>query len=547
MKKFLSTLFPFLFRNELSEHQLLRGTPMEERLNTSPAPWIMTVVLVWIASSVLLILTARHAAQAGGMTIGSTALRDFHAIASFEYSDRKENEKLRRELLEKVPIFCRIMPQRTNEIQRDLTDLFSCVETRAAVIKQHRPYDVLKDSLSSRLTASMSTPLLEELASAYLNNRNYENFQRAWQMMLNEGILPAKVRAENKSSMPLRTIDSRGRLGAVRRTGDITDANLAARNLSMILFPQGGVLATEFRQILSSILGDGNLRLDENRRSMAVAEADRSFRPKVRHIRRGEILIKNGEVVTPALMELAAAAEKAIPPELHPVIYYRVALSLILLGVTIFFIFRIYPELVKENRRIMLTGAIVIISMAVNYFAIKVFHSFIAVRLANPVTPVSLQLFVPVALGAILLTVTVGYRVAMCASLLIISTTVLMLAPDRPYELVLRYLVLAALSGLTVRKVTNYRSLFVRGFFATAMIVLVLNCDLIFYSNRSLDELLQITAVAGSNAFITAVLTQVLVFLFELVFNVSTDMSLMVLCDYNHPLLERMKREAPGT
>ena len=38
-----------------------------------------------------------------------------------------------------------------------------------------------------------------------------------------------------------------------------------------------------------------------------------------------------------------------------------------------------------------------------------------------------------------------------------------------------------------------------------------------------------------------------MIFLFELVFNVSTDMSLMVLCDYNHPLLERMKREAPGT
>jgi putative nucleotidyltransferase with HDIG domain len=37
------------------------------------------------------------------------------------------------------------------------------------------------------------------------------------------------------------------------------------------------------------------------------------------------------------------------------------------------------------------------------------------------------------------------------------------------------------------------------------------------------------------------------VFAFELIFNTDTSMSLMVLSDYNHPLLEKLKREAPGT
>ena len=98
-----------------------------------------------------------------------------------------------------------------------------------------------------------------------------------------------------------------------------------------------------------------------------------------------------------------------------------------------------------------------------------------------------------------------------------------------------------------VRKVTNYRTFFVRSFIGTAMIILVLNCDLIFQEQRTLRELLEVAVVTGINAFASAVLALVLIFLFELVFNISTDMSLMVLCDYNHPLLERMKREAPGT
>ena len=53
--------------------------------------------------------------------------------------------------------------------------------------------------------------------------------------------------------------------------------------------------------------------------------------------------------------------------------------------------------------------------------------------------------------------------------------------------------------------------------------------------------------MAFTNAFVTGILALLLIFLFEIVFNISTNMALMVLCDYNHPLLERLKREAPGT
>ena len=57
MKKILSLLFSFR-SGKISDRYLLRGTPMEERLNISPAPWILTIVLVWVTSSVLLALSA---------------------------------------------------------------------------------------------------------------------------------------------------------------------------------------------------------------------------------------------------------------------------------------------------------------------------------------------------------------------------------------------------------------------------------------------------------------------------------------------------------
>ncbi|MBE6386103.1 MAG: HDIG domain-containing protein [Lentisphaerae bacterium] len=546
MKKFLK-FFSFRSGRAISDRHLLRGTPMEERLDISPAPWILAMVLVWLTASVLLILSATHAHSAGGVTLNSAALQDFRSLADFEYANRSENEKSKKKLLENVPVFCRIVPQRTMTIQRDLADLFSCAEKRLRLTAEKSKYTPVKGSLASELAAKMSPALLEELNIIARNNLSYENFRILWRRLLNTGILSVSLRESCKVSTPIRTIDSLNRINAVMRAGDMSDTREAARQLSELLFPKGGNLAREFTKVLETIFGSGNLQLDTKMREAACEAVLKNFRPQTRHIRRGEILIKRGEVVTPELLELAAAAERSIPPELHPVVFYRAALSLALMAMTIFFLYRSYPELVRDNRKIMLTAAVICISLLSNYIALKVFHSSVAARISNPVTAVSLQLFLPVSLCAIMLTVLVSYRVAMCASLFTIAITVLMLSPAHPYEMTLRYLILAALTGLLVRKVTNYRTFFVRSFIATGLIVLILHCDLLMTESRSIREFAEVGTVVGISAFGAAVVALVLIFLFELVFNVSTDMSLMVLCNYNHPLLERMKREAPGT
>ena len=547
MKRFWNWLLSF--RNgQIPDRYLLKGSPMEERLNRSPAPWILTIVLVWITSSVLLVLSVSSSYSAGEITVNSPALRDFIAPAEFKFSSSTENARRKQQLLDDVPLFCRSLPRRTAEIQRDLTDLFTCVETRAAAAGQKRKYELLKGSLASKLTADMSESLLAELNLVYKKNRNYENFQLKWKRMLGEGILPAELRDSGRVATRVRTIDGRTRIREAVRMGDMTDARQAANLLTAELFPGfPGDSAREFRKILLRIIGDGNLQLDNAMREKARSEALKTFKPQVRTIQRGELLIKNGEVVTPELMELAAAAERSIPPELQPVVFYRAFLSLVLLAVTIFFLYRTYPELVGENRGIMLTGAIICISLLANYAALKFFNLIVAGHLSNPVTAVSLRLFLPLSLCAVILTVLASYRAAICASFFTVTVTVLMLSPAHPFEAALKFLTLAALMGLMVRKVTNYRTFFVRTFIGTALIGLILNCDQIFVEPRSLRELAEVAAVAGFNAFVSAVLSLVLIFFFELVCNVSTDMSLMVLCDYNHFLLERMKREAPGT
>ena len=548
MKNNLPKLFSFRLRREIPDEQLLHGTPMEERLDRSPAPWILTVVLVWVASAVLLVLTTNYATSAGNLALGSKALRDYRARSGFEYPDRARNKARLEKEKEKVPVFCRIIDGRTKEIQSELAALFACIRDRSDALRRNRKYRV-EDSRASRLAADMSPLLLGELAAIPPKDPKSENFQQALNRMLREGILPGEIRDAALSSTLVRVIDARDRVGArPRRMVDIPDPVAAAERLARIVFPEESPSAEEFRRILLEILGGGNLRKDDAKRAAAVAEAERTFRPESRIVKQNDILIRKDQVVTKPLLDLIKAAEGHNPWEQHLTEFlYRIALSLSLLGITIFFVFRIYPDMVQENRAIMLTGSILIASLAVNYLAISLFHNSIAPRIADPITALSLKLAVPIAFCAILLTVTMGYRVAMCAGFFAVAVAVIMLSPENPFVLLLRYLVLAALAGLTVRKVTNYRTLFIRSFCVTFILLLVLNVDEIFIERRTARELAEVAFITAGNAFITAVLTLVALFVFELAFNLSTNMSLMVLCDYNHPLLERLKREAPGT
>ena len=145
----------------------------------------------------------------------------------------------------------------------------------------------------------------------------------------------------------------------------------------------------------------------------------------------------------------------------------------------------------------------------------------------------------------------IGYKTAMCASFLVVSITAMMIMPDRSFELAMRWMVTSAVAGLAVCKVKNYRAYFIRIFSVTIPLVLALSAGslLLRYTMHSSykETLHAMFGIACLNGFFSAVLALVLVFVLELLFNIDTDMALMVLSDFSHPLLERLKREAPGT
>ena len=227
------------------------------------------------------------------------------------------------------------------------------------------------------------------------------------------------------------------------------------------------------------------------------------------------------------------------------IFYYNMIWCLIMLGTAAFFLSRVYPEILRDARKICIAGLVMSIALLINYGSLHFFDFLL--RDGKIVDRMFVCNAVPAALPAVVLAALLNYRTAATATLPVIAITAMMISPERAFEYGMRWFAVAAICGLAVRHISNYRAYFIRILFISFILTLLVTLDLTLPNCESLHEVMNAIAITFTTAFACAVLAMVIIFAMELIFNIDTDMALMVLADNNHPLLERLKREAPGT
>ena len=177
---------------------------------------------------------------------------------------------------------------------------------------------------------------------------------------------------------------------------------------------------------------------------------------------------------------------------------------------------------------------------------------------------------VPVGLASVLLAPIMGFRVALCGGFYTASMAAQML--ELPFEYALKGLAISCLCALAVRDTTgsffgktrqtatsllavrhktNYRSYLLQTIIIVFLLVWGSNFDIFLTQRNAHEPIRQLVCQTGVLAILNGIATGMFALLtiaiYEQFFHVSTDMSLMVLCDGSHDLLERMKRDASGT
>lgn len=205
---------------------------------------------------------------------------------------------------------------------------------------------------------------------------------------------------------------------------------------------------------------------------------------------------------------------------------------LLVLLLFIIYIYLFRKKIYNDNLKILLIAIIVLFISFITYLIYSL----------NVSAPIELLVVVPVA--SMLLTIIFDSRIGFYGTVVISLIVGALRGND--YAFALMNIVAGGLSAYTVRDIKNRTQIF-RSFFyiLTGYFVSIIAFSLERFA--SFDQMAVSFAFAASNALISPVFTYGLIIFIERIFNITTDLTLLELTDFNHPVLRDLARLAPGT
>ena len=513
---------------------------------------IAILSILWVLCSLVLCLPLAKSTKSL-LVIGQQAPETIFARFDFDYVDKELTEAKREEAMSQVPLFFTIDAQADQACKTRTEQLFAAINERITALRNKQQYTPLVKNKITKLVSGMDSNTLQDFYYMMQDETHKRQFIENLELMLNRGIMSSQAKQVYKVGQIIKVVDDKGRSRRAKRIIDVQTPELAAEQVTakaLVFYSSSNkkLFSKILTKVVKLLLGkQGNLHEDKTttakQRKMIAANTP-AYIETIQKDQR--IINKNQLVEANTLRKLnkynKLVAERASPED---IIRHKIELMswcLVLMLVIGLYLYNVNPDIIKSNQKVLLTASTILIALITNYVAIEVF-SFFSTQFS--LLPVLVMDAIPLALPAIILAVTIGLRSAIYIGFFVSILTAMMM--NNSYDVVLEGLIISCFAGLAVRRATNYRSFFMRAIGVAFITAILLNFNFFLESIKMPVNIIPSVIVIAISATATAIISLLIIFIFELLFNISTNMSLLMLCDYNHPLLRRLQLEAPGT
>jgi putative nucleotidyltransferase with HDIG domain len=318
---------------------------------------------------------------------------------------------------------------------------------------------------------------------------------------------------------------------------DISKAKERLLSLALVKFEHDQLLVKAMYEIGSRFLV-ANLTLNAEEMDFRKQMALDAVTQHKGMVLKGEIILaKNQKVTSKDLEKLFSLSQFRIKTGIRsdpwhfvlPLVGRIFFAGAIILGLALFLYF-IKPGIFFDNTKLVMIASILILEMVLTYLIL--FRWQLSEYLI-PLTIASMLL-------TILLDLEVGLVFTFCLGVLLGVVSYF------DFKLAFITIVAGSLACFSVKEVTHrYR-------FYRPMLYVSFAYVVFIYFSESLKlspsgAILSLCGYGLFNGFISTILTIGLLPIFESIFDVTTDITLLELSDLNHPLLKRLSLEAPGT
>lgn len=371
-----------------------------------------------------------------------------------------------------------------------------------------------------------------------------QDFEQFWELLQNGVVEILDKGLLNMSKSEIESVNHNVLLANGKTSGpisaeklyDFTDARTKIYSLLKQSVPENKKLASLGSELVPWIL-EPTWVTDSNAYKERIREIEAKVPLSSGFVYENERIVDQHERITPEIYQKLVSlsqklAEKRLEEKgLQRILSYAVKLLLVwsLLFLIAMYTYFERPELLKNPKSIFLFS-IVVLFVSGGTFLLRHYNGS--------------EYLVPVAMGSMLLTSLFDAKIGFAGTVFL---SVLCGAIwGNAFYLTMISLIVGTVSIIVIRRVRTRTRLIEAVILMMGTYVLSLTLVGLFMHFPTI-EILKAWRFGAFNGLVTPILVYGLLALFESVFDVITDFSLLELSNLNHPLLKRLSVEAPGT
>lgn len=479
------------------------------------------------------------------------------AGAPFSYESAEKTKLVRAQLMDRVPPVYRLELEPLQRFSVALRDLLAQLNTYERTHPVSGPtltsrladLSSLADAFNARGAYRVTAEDLATLLAALPSDQRAKYFEMGLQALAdiyNEGVHDSSFTSTSPDSVAVFQIARPGGEVALRQVQSMEEALTFLRiNLT------GDTVSRDAAVAIFRILRNGlrpNLVFDREATALREAEAVRELKSIVVNVARGQTIIEPGTRVTPEQYEMLLAHRKFLRENADTrldeglQLFSRILLVLAMVLASVFYVRLEDRETFQSNSRLGLLALVVILNLAL----VRIVASLGALEFfAQDSTWASILPYVaPTALAPLIVAILIDAGSAIFMALLISIFTGAIYG-NRLDVIVITFL--ASMVAIFACREVRQRSRVVRAAGLGGLTIALFALLIGLADQLSPDIILRQMAAGLASGVFTGIIVVGLLPVFESLFKRTTDITLLELTDYNHPLLRLMQLEAPGT
>lgn len=409
---------------------------------------------------------------------------------------------------------------------------------------------LLKTEFESALGLKVSQGAYSILVQQKFNEDIPNIINRIVKEILDKGVVSNKeiLLKEIDKGITLRSVQSKTEqtVTALRGFYGLDQAKTMVRVI-------GDPLLKDFNYNLRNLIVDlvqelinPNITLNRNETEERKKLAANEIKPILYQIKTGEMIIREGERVTPMQLKKLNAMHSEVKKE-NAVVNGMGAAMILISFLTIFY--RLYSDDKKRSGGHLNTDLLFFASVLVSLFFVAKLSMAVMGALAQSGTfaiPARSALFgMPVASGTMVVCLFLGLNSAVLFGMLI-AAVITVLFQNR-FELFIYFFLNGILAAYWIQECRERKVFIQAGAKLGLLNVLLVTAIHLYGTELSIVKLMWDWAFAFSGGIVVSIISLGLAPLIEMVFGYKTDVTLLELANLDRPILRRLMLEAPGT